>query len=261
MVEAGEALRLRTRTHQPRVLIFSHRAAVAREAAARFVCLARHYISGRGIFCVALAGGKTPRDFYHLLGSDKFRRRLRWSKVHVFWTDERPVPPDHPQSNYGMAWKVLISHIPIPPENVHRMEAEDRDLKGAVERYQRAMRQVVSRSSRALPRFHLIILGLGADGHTASLFPDSKISRSAARWVDAPFVKHLRGKRMTLTLPVLNAARNLFILVTGSEKAETLKRVLEGKARPPLPAQMLRPKDGEVVFLADSVAARLLARR
>ena len=243
------------------MLAFPDAAAVAREAATRFVRLSQQFISSDGIFHAALAGGNTPRELYRLLASDEFRPQVSWNKVHLFWSDERPVPLDHSESNHGMAWKELISRVPIPPANVHRMEAESTDFEQAAKKYEDALRSVVPCDSSGFPRLHLIILGLGSDGHTASLFPDSPALQPTARWVDAPFVEHLRGRRMTLTLPVLNAAHHLLFLVTGAEKAEVLQRVVEGTARPPLPAQSVRPKDGELVFLADAAAARLVAPR
>jgi 6-phosphogluconolactonase len=243
---------------RPRVLVFPDATAVAREAATRFVRLSQQFIASDGIFHAALAGGNTPRKFYRLLASDEFRPQVSWNKVHLFWSDERPVPPDHPESNCGMAWKELISRVPIPPANVHRMEAESADLEQAAEKYQDALGRVVPRDSSGFPRLHLIILGLGTDGHTASLFPDSQALRAASRWVDAPFVEHLRGRRLTLTLPVLNAAHHVLFLVTGAEKAEVLRNVVEATAQHPLPAQLVRPADGEVVFLADAAAARLV---
>lgn len=244
---------------RPRVLVFPDAAAVAQEAATRFLRLSQQFISSDGAFRAALAGGNTPREFYRLMASDGFRLQVCWSKVHLFWSDERPVPPDHPESNYGMAWKELISRTPIPPANVHRMEAENADLEYAAEKYQEALRNFVPCDSSGFPRFHLMILGLGPDGHTASLFPDSQVLQSTSRWVDTPFVEHLRGRRITLTLPVLNAAHHLLFLVTGAEKAEMLRSVLEGTARPPLPAQLVRPKDGELIFLVNAAAGRLVA--
>lgn len=243
---------------RPRLLVFPDAAALAREAATRFVRLSQQFIASDGIFHAALAGGSTPRELYRLLASDEFRPQISWSKVHLFWSDERPVPPDHPDSNYGMARKELISRIPIPPANVHRMEAESADLEQAAERYQDALRSVVPRDSSGFPRLHLIILGLGSDGHTASLFPDSPALPPTSRWVDAPFVEHLRSRRLTLTLPVLNAAHHVLFLVSSGEKGEALRSVVEGAAQPPLPAQLVRPADGELVFLADAAAARLV---
>lgn len=243
---------------RPCVLVFPDPATLAREAATRFVRLSQQFIASDGVFHAALAGGKTPRELYRLLASEGFRLQVCWSKVHLFWSDERPVPPDHPDSNYGMAWKELISRIPIPPANVHRMEAENADLERAAEKYEAALRQVVPCDSSGFPRLHWILLGLGSDGHTASLFPDSLVSESTSRWVDTPWVERLRERRITLTLPVLNAAQHVLFLVTGAEKAERLQSVLEGTARPPLPAQLVRAKDGELVFLADAAAGRLL---
>jgi 6-phosphogluconolactonase len=182
-----------------------------------------------------------------------------WAKVHVFWTDERAVPPDHPDSNYGMARRALLLRVPIPPGNVHRMEAEKTNLGRAAHDYEEVLRKYLELDDRGFPRFHLILLGMGADGHTASIFPGTRVTRQTSRWVTTPMVVKLNARRMTLTMPVLDAALRVVFLVVGREKAETLRAVLEGKADPPYPAQQVQPRDNGVkLFLVDEAAAALL---
>lgn len=246
---------------RPGVLVCPDAQAVAREAAVRCVELSQEFITKEDCFSVALAGGNTPRELYRLLASDEFRSQVEWSRVHIFWGDERPVPPDDPQSNYGMAYRELLSHVPIPPENIHRMEAEQPDLVCTAKSYEKILHSHLSIDSTGFPRFHLILLGLGPEGHIASLFPPTKDLLNTREWVAAPFVKKLRSRRITLTLPVLNAAYHVLFLVTGSQKAEILRRVIEGSSGEPLPAELVKPVNGERVFLADRAAASALLQR
>jgi 6-phosphogluconolactonase len=156
-----------------------------------------------------------------------------------------------------MARRELLLHAPIPPGNVHRMEADDARIGRAAHNYEGAMRRVLQLHD-GFPVFHLVLLGMGADGHTASLFPGSSLLRETSRWVSTPILPKLNTRRMTLTLPVLEAAERVLFLVTGSEKAATLREVLRGKSEPPLPAQMLKPRHGERIFVVDEAAAALL---
>lgn len=231
---------------------------VARTAARRFVDWAWQAIARDGQFHVALSGGSTPREMYRLLATSEYRAQVDWPRVHLFWGDERAVPPDSPESNYGMVRRELLLRVPIPAGNVHRMEAEDANIGGAAQRYEATLREYLSLDDRGFPRFHLVFLGMGADGHTASLFPGSKDLRETSRWVSTPMVAKLGMRRMTLTLPVLEAARKVMFLVTGEDKAARLREVLCGNPQPPLPAQMVQPREGERIFLADRAAASLL---
>jgi 6-phosphogluconolactonase len=216
-------------------------------------------IARYGQFFVALSGGNTPRMMYRMLASAEFRGQVDWAKVHVFWSDERAVPPDHPDSNYGMARSELLLRVPIPPANVHRMEAEKASIGRAAHEYEEVLRKYLELDDRGFPRFHLILLGMGADGHTASLFPGTRVTRQTSRWVSTPMVAKLTARRMTLTLPVLDAALRVVFLVVGTDKAETVRAVLEGKAEPPLPAQQVQPRgNGLKLFLLDEAAAALL---
>jgi 6-phosphogluconolactonase len=182
-----------------------------------------------------------------------------WAKVRVFWSDERAVPPDNPESNYGVARRELLIRVPIPEGNVHRMEAEKPNIGRAAHDYEEVLRKYLELDDRGFPRFHLIFLGMGADGHTASLFPGARVPRQTSRWVSTPFVTKMNMRRMTLTLPVLDAARRVVFLVVGAEKAQVLQTVLQGKPEPPLPAQLVQPRDlGQKLFLVDKAAAALL---
>jgi len=258
MADAGENRNLLPREVLPGVFVCADAAEVARSAARRFVDWAWQAIAKDGHFHVALSGGSTPRDLYRLLATSEFRAQVDWARVHLFWGDERAVPPDSPESNYGMARREFLLHVPIPPANVHRMEADDANIGRAAHSYEALLRRCLELDDRGFPRFHLVLLGLGKDGHTASLFPGSKLLRETSRWVSTPIVPKIGARRMTLTLPVLEAARRILFLVTGSEKAPILREIVSGRSEPPLPAQIVQPRHGERVFLVDEAAASLL---
>jgi 6-phosphogluconolactonase len=259
MADTGENRKAVSREILPGVFVYPTPAEVARAAARLFVDYAWQSISRYGVFCVALSGGNTPRLMYKLLASDEFRGQVDWVKVQVFWSDERAVPPDHPDSNYGMARRELLLRVPLPQANVHRMEAEKPNIGRAAHEYEEVLRKYLELDDRGFPRFHLILLGMGADGHTASLFPGTRVTRQTSRWVSTPMVAKLNARRMTLTLPVLDAALRVVFLVVGAEKAEALRAVLLGKTDPPYPAQLVQPRDNGVkLFLVDEEAASLL---
>jgi 6-phosphogluconolactonase len=243
----------------PGVRVYPNPAEVARAAARLFVDYAWQSIARYGQFSVALSGGTSPRMLFELLASSEFRGQVDWPKVHVFWSDERAVPPDHADSNYGMARRELLLRVPIPQDNVHRMEAEKANIGRAAHEYEEVLRKHLELDDRGFPRFHLIFLGMGVDGHTASLFPGFRVARQTSRWVSTPMVPKLNSRRMTLTLPVLDAALRVVFLVVGSSKAETLRAVLDGTAEPPYPAQLVQPRDnGLKLYLIDEAAAALL---
>jgi 6-phosphogluconolactonase len=243
----------------PGVHVYADAGEVARGAARLFVDYAWQSIAKDGQFMVALSGGTTPRAMFALLASDEFRGQVDWGKVHVFWSDERAVPPTNAESNYGMARREFLIRVPIPEGNVHRMEAEKPGIGRAAHEYEEALRKHLDLDDRGFPRFHLIFLGLGKDGHTASLFPGARMLRQTSRWVSTPMVTKLNMRRMTLTLPVLDAASRVVFLVTGQEKAEILHAVLQTKPEPPLPAQLVQPRNrGVRVFLVDKSAAAML---
>jgi 6-phosphogluconolactonase len=243
----------------PGVRVYPNPGEVARAAARLFVDYAWQSIARYGKFCVALSGGSTPRLLFELLATPEFRGQVDWAKVQVFWGDERAVPPEHPESNYGMARRELLLRVPIPPANVHRMEAEKANIGRAADEYEEVLRKYLDLDDRGFPRFHLIFLGMGADGHTASLFPGTRVTRQTSRLVSTPMVPKLHGRRMSLTLPVLDAALRVVFLVVGAEKAETLRAVVENTAEPPYPAQLVEPREnGLKLFLIDEAAAALL---
>jgi len=237
--------------------------ALYRRAAAEFARLAGEAIAKRGRFCVALSGGTTPQGLYAALVADaKLRDSVAWDRTLVFWGDERQVPPGHPDSNYGMAREVLLSKIPVPEVNVHRVPGELPDAAEAAHRYEDDIRAALGLDQAEMPRFDLVLLGLGADGHAASLFPGTDALRERDRVAVANWVDTLRAWRITLTLPAINRARAIMFLVCGGDKAEAVKSVLEGPKEPePLPARLIRPRSGRVLWFMDPPAARLLGAR
>jgi 6-phosphogluconolactonase len=241
-------------------------AELARAAAEEVVRLAGEAVRASGRFTFVLSGGSTPRSLFGLLAdaNDSFRDRIEWSAVHVFWGDERCVPPDHPDSNYRMAREALLDHVPLPAANVHRIPAEDPDPQKAAERYDAELRAFFSLADRELPelpRFDLILLGLGPDGHTASLFPGNAAVHEQQRRVLAPFVAKFNAHRITFTAPVINHAAEVIFLVSGEDKAAALAAVVEGEPQVDLyPAQIVRPEDGRLLWLVDRAAAQRLTR-
>jgi 6-phosphogluconolactonase len=231
---------------------------LSRRAAAEFVRLANESVSSSGRFVVALSGGSTPKGLYSLLSMPEFRNQIPWPQVHFFWGDERCVPPDHPESNYRMVHEALLSKVPIPKDNVCRMKGEI-NPQDVADEYEETLRKFFQLSDEGLPRFDLILLGLGADGHTASLFPRSNALFESKRLVTAPYAEHLKTHRLTLTLPVLNRGANVFFLVAGKNKAAILRDVLQGKGgSESLPAAQVRPPGGRLVWFVDQAAASLL---
>lgn len=233
-------------------------AAVAEACADRFVEAARRAVDERGRFRVALSGGSTPRAVYPLLVAFPRVERVAWDRVEFFWGDERSVSPDHPESNFGVAYQALIAHLPdVRPELVHRMQAEAPDINAAALAYEADMRLAFEARADEVPAFDLIWLGMGADGHTASLFPDSEGLDVTDRLVVANWAPSQEAWRMTLTFPVLNAAREVVFVVTGDDKAAPLADVMSGSSR--LPAA--RVAAAQTDWLVDAAAAGELARR
>jgi 6-phosphogluconolactonase len=229
---------------------------LAETAAHLIVDAAIEAVRERGRFMLCLAGGETPRATYARLALPAFSERMRWDRTWVFFGDERAVPPDHPESNYRMAYETLLSRVPIPPAQIFRMCAEHADGDGAASAYAAALLEAFGTGRGELPRFDVVLLGLGVDGHTASLFPGSPVLREVFRTVAALHVAAAQiPQRLTLTFPVLNAAARVVFLVTGPEKAKIVRTVLSEPAR--LPAALVRPTDGELVWLTDRAAAAL----
>jgi 6-phosphogluconolactonase len=234
-------------------------------AAALFEQLARQAVSARGSFSVALSGGHTPAGLYEKLGGQRPPAKsqgeasgISWTQIELYFGDERCVPPDDPESNYRMVRETLVDKIPIPAENVHRIEAE-RPPAEAAAAYEQTLRSQFGLGERELPRFDFILLGMGPDGHTASLFPNTAGLAERSKLVIANYVPQLATDRITLTLPVLNNARCLAFLIAGEDKAEALAAVFEGPRDPSrYPAQSIQPVDGRLIWLLDRPAASKL---
>jgi len=238
------------------IVVVPDPAALAQEAARRFTRLAKEAVENRGRFSAALSGGSTPGQLYRRLAKDTHREEMPWRHVHLFWGDERCVPPDHPGSNFGLANEALMSHVPIPPGNVHRVRGELAPETAA----QTYAAELHAFFGAPWPRFDLVLLGLGQDGHTASLFPGSDAIGEKARSVVAVTAQYedRPAQRVTLTPPAINAARHVLFLVSGSGKAEVVQAVLEGPTGR-FPAQQIRPTTGQLGWLMDAAAASRLA--
>lgn len=223
-----------------------------------FLTLAKSAIEQRGRFTVALAGGNTPRMAYQRIAEQaRSMTDVAWDKVHFFFGDERVVPPDDVDSNYRMANAAILSRVAAPPGNVHRMRTEFGAERAASE-YDRELRQFFAAPAGRVPRFDLILLGMGADGHTASLFPGSPALAEQERLAAANRMPNLQTARVTLTYPVLNHAANVWFVIVGADKAATLKDVLEAEKSPPFPAQLVHPTDGQLRWYVDHAAAAQL---
>ncbi len=228
-------------------------------AAVLFQSIVCESVAQKGACCVALSGGTTPHMLYHRLARSVVQDEVPWSSVDVFFGDERDVPQDDVESNYHTVQRALLDHVPIPPGRVHVMCADADDLDAAAVEYERTIREVVKTDGGKTPRFDLILLGMGADGHTASLFPAlRKTLDEQKKLVTAHFVPVLGRSRMTFTLPLINAARNVIILVTGADKAGAVAAVLgeDKDASATLPVAGVRPSDGRLFFILDASAAR-----
>jgi 6-phosphogluconolactonase len=235
------------------VVVYRDLEELSSKAAAEFVRLANERSATVGRFAVALSGGSTPRALYSLLAGDEFQSQVPWNRVHFFWGDERCVPPEHPDSNYRMAFETLLSKAPVPEKNIHRIEGEEKPEIAAA-KYEKAIRDFFQLADSELPRFDLILLGLGDDGHTASLFPGSEALQETRRLAVATYVEKLKSHRVTLTLPVLNHAANIFFLVAGENKTGILKDVLQRESSKNFPAQQIDPPNGRLVWFVDQAA-------
>ncbi len=235
-----------------------HTTEEAAQANATFVAaLAEECLRTQDRFTIALSGGSTPRRLYQVLASPPYAEGMAWDRWHIFWGDERGVPPDHVDSNYGMAREALLDHVPIPSYQVYRMRGEVEPEEAAQE-YETAVLDVFQ---TPVPSFDLILLGIGDDGHTASLFPGTQVLQEKHRLVVSNWAPSLPAHRITFTLPLINAARVVAFLDTDESKAEVLRRVLEPAPREDvLPAAMVRPTDGTVHWFLTKEAARLLKR-
>ncbi len=230
-------------------------------AAEEVVRTANEAVAQRGRFTIALSGGSTPKNLYNLLATNA-RTALPWDRMFFFWGDERHVPPTDPDSNYRMADETMLSKIPVAAGNVFRIAAENPDAAAAAEAYEQALRKFFAVGPGQFPRFDLILLGMGPDGHTASLFPGTAALQEKSRLVVANWVEKLKASRISLTLPVLNAAYCVTFLVSGTDKAAVLRTVLEENApTEQYPSKLVKPSDGKLIWLLDRAAASALSNK
>jgi 6-phosphogluconolactonase len=242
------------------VRILPDASALSRAAADEFHRAARASIGANGRFMVALAGGSTPKAIYSLLAADQKagEHSLPWEKIHAFFGDERHVPPEHPDSNYRMASEALLSKVPIPAANIHRVRSE-LDAGRAAAEYEKELKSAFAPNTEAFPRFDLIMLGMGPDGHTASLFPGSAGLTEQRSFVCANWVEKFKSDRITLTFPLINAAAEVLFVVGGADKADMLRNVLRGDpSGQTYPAQHVQPTAGRLIWLIDQAGAARL---
>jgi 6-phosphogluconolactonase len=232
------------------------------EAAAEEVLrAAQDAVAQRGRFTIALSGGSTPKSLFNLLATNA-RNVFPWDLTFFFWGDERHVPPTDPDSNYRMAEEAMLSKIPVPAGNVFRVPAENPDAAAAAEAYEQTLQKFFQLKPGQVPVFDLILLGMGPDGHTASLFPGTAGLHEKSKLVIANWVDKLKASRLTLTLPVLNAARCVVFLVSGTDKAPVLRAVLEEDVPgEQYPSKLVRPSNGKLVWLVDRAAASALSSK
>jgi 6-phosphogluconolactonase len=238
--------------------------ALAREGARRVAGSIRDAYHSRGGCTVALAGGRTPRELYEVLALPSVvgDEPVPWDGVQLFFGDERHVPPDHPDSNYRMVQEALVSRVRIDVAQVHRMSTEQSDATAVAAAYALELAKAFELAPREWPRFDIILLGMGSDGHTASLFPRTPVLDEREHLAAAVWVTSLQSSRITLTYPVLNNARQVYVLVSGVEKADTLRAVLEGPLEPDrLPIQGVQPRSGQLTWIVDEAAASRLTTR
>ena len=252
-----------------RVRVYKDPQELALKAARQFARLADQYVIGCGHFTVALSGGSTPRAMFSLLAGEPFLDTVPWSSIYFFWGDERCVAPDSAESNFRMASETLLSKVPVPESNIFRIPAENPDHERAAEEYSATLARFFLAGPGAnktgtaplsqMPRFDLILLGMGPDGHTASLFPGSSALGVTDRIAVANYVEKFNAHRITLTTSTINNARNVTFVAAGEDKAETLKAVLEGPYSPETyPSQLIRPRNGTLLWMVDERAASRL---
>ena len=247
-------------TENREIQIVENGEAVSRAAAEMMVSLALEKLKSKEPFAVALSGGSTPKNMFAILANDAaLRNQMPWDRVHFFWGDERHVAPDHTDSNFRMTNEVMLSRVPVPPENIHRIRAENPDAGKTAEDYEQELRGFFKLEPEQLPAFDCVFLGMGPDGHTASLFPGTKALHERKQLVVSNWVAKFQSFRITLTAPVLNNADTVIFLVSGEEKAEPLRVVLEGqKQTDRFPSQLIEPTHGKLLWLVDRAAARKL---
>jgi 6-phosphogluconolactonase len=242
------------------IRILPDSAAIARRAALEFIQAAAEAVKQRSVFNVALAGGSTPKALYGLLATDAaLRGQVPWDKMHLFFGDERHVGPDQPDSNFRMVTESLLSKAPLQAAQVSRIKGEYPDTEQAALEYEKVLREYFKLKDQEYPRFDLVLVGMGNEGHTLSLFPGTKALHADGRVVVRNWVGKLYTERITLTAPAANNAARILFMVTGADKSMALKAVLEGPYEPDqLPAQLLQPKYGKLLWLVDTAAGSML---
>jgi 6-phosphogluconolactonase len=249
-----------TTQQKPRIEIVSNPESFAQRSVEIFVADAHKAIRAKDVFYVALSGGHTPKHFFELLGEMDQAKNLPWNKIHLFWVDERYVPPISPQSNYKLAADTFLNKVTIPQNNIHRIPTEYSDFHEAARQYEKKIRDVFNLGENEIPEFDMIVLGMGADGHTGSLFPNSYASFDTEDLACVVYVLDDKLNRITLTHPVLCAASHLVVLVSGREKAAILNEVLNNEPDEiRYPIHAIWPILNKVTWLVDSEAAKNLS--
>jgi 6-phosphogluconolactonase len=237
------------------IKIFKDQEELSIAAAKLFVQIANEAIKERGTFTVALTGGSSPASLYKLLAQQPYSEQIDWHKAHIFWGDERWVPLSDDKSNAKMAYETLLNHVPVPKEQIYPMWVKDLPPLEFAQEYEEVLRQILG----STPSFDLILLGMGEDGHTASLFPGTKVLQEKSKWVEAYYLDAQEMHRITLTAPTINQARNIVVMVYGSNKANALQQVLEGSQdTTKYPAQLINPLNGTAFWFVDEAAASRL---
>lgn len=246
-----------TADYKPNLQIASDPEALAKKSVELFVADAQKAIRAKNTFYVAISGGHTPRRFFELLGELPKAKSLPWDRTQVFWVDERYVPPDSDESNYRLAAETFLREVSIPLDNIHRIPTEYDDIKVAAQHYEEAIREAFGLRENQIPEFDLIVLGMGVEGHTGSLFPDSYAPFDTENLASVVYILGEKLNRITLTHPVLCAASHLVVLVSGQEKAGILKEVLTSEPdEVRYPIHVLWPILDKVTWLADRDAAK-----
>jgi len=249
-----------SRTLRMKYYVVPDAATLAERAAQYFVEMVGEAVAGRGRARIAISGGSTPRATFQLLAdpNQPWRSRMPWNDLELYWVDERCVGPDDADSNYRMTREALLDHVPLTPEQIHRIEGE-LEPQVAADKYESELRGSFRLEGAQIPRFDLVALGMGPDGHTASLFPHTAALHEMSRIVTANHVPQMDTWRITLTWPVINAARSVFFLIAGADKAGILNEVLTGPRDPErLPSQLIWPSSGILTLILDKAAAALL---
>ena len=247
----------------PEILIVADAQILGRTSAEIIVRQISASLDTKAFFTIVLAGGSTPQYLYTLLATDaRFKAIIPWERIHFFWGDERHVPPAHSDSNFKMADEAMLSKVHVPSENIHRIRGEDPDAVKIAAAYEDVLRSFFELTPQQFPRFDCVLLGMGPDGHTASLFPETSALRNQQRLVVANWVEKFHSYRITMTAPVFNNAECIIFLVSGEKKAEMLRMVWEGDGESDrFPVQLIRPTNARFLWIVDRAAARYLTLR